>query len=45
MKIVTIPQLSDNYAYLVIDESSRTAGIVDCAEAAPVLASAGSRQV
>ncbi len=45
MKIVTIPQLSDNYAYLVIDESSRTAGIVDCAEAAPVLAVVEREQV
>jgi hydroxyacylglutathione hydrolase len=37
MRVVPIPQLSDNYAYLVIDEPSRTAGIVDCAEAEPVL--------
>lgn len=38
MKVIPIPQLSDNYAYLVIDERTRAAGIVDCAEAAPVLA-------
>ncbi|HVN86528.1 MAG TPA: hydroxyacylglutathione hydrolase [Candidatus Binatia bacterium] len=37
MKVVPIPQLMDNYAYLVIDEATKTAGIVDCAEAAPVL--------
>jgi len=37
MKVVAIPQLSDNYAYLVIDETTMEAGIVDCAEAAPVL--------
>ena len=37
MQVIPIPQLSDNYAYLVIDEGSRTAGIVDCAEADPVL--------
>jgi hydroxyacylglutathione hydrolase len=37
MKVVPIPQLSDNYAYLVVDESTRQAGIVDCAEAEPVL--------
>ena len=37
MRVVPIPQLMDNYAYLVIDESTRDAGIVDCAEAAPVL--------
>jgi hydroxyacylglutathione hydrolase len=37
MRVIPIPQLSDNYAYLVIDENSRTAGIVDCAEADAVL--------
>ena len=37
MRVIPIPQLSDNYAYLVIDDDSRTAGIVDCAEAEPVL--------
>lgn len=38
MKVVAVPQLMDNYAYLVIDEPSGEAGIVDCAEAGPVLA-------
>lgn len=37
MKVVPIPQLMDNYAYLVVDEGTGQAGIVDCAEAAPVL--------
>jgi hydroxyacylglutathione hydrolase len=37
MKVIPIPQLSDNYAYLVIDPSTREAGIVDCAEVAPIL--------
>ena len=37
MKVIPIPQLSDNYAYLIVDESTRQAGIVDCAEAEPVL--------
>ena len=37
MKVVPVPQLMDNYAYLVIDEPTRRAGIVDCAEAEPVL--------
>ena len=37
MRVIPIPQLSDNYAYLVIDDDSHKAGIVDCAEAAPVL--------
>jgi len=37
MQVIPIPQLSDNYAYLVVDEDTRKAGIVDCAEAEPVL--------
>jgi hydroxyacylglutathione hydrolase len=38
MKVVAIPQLSDNYAYLIVDSSTGRAGIVDCAEVAPILA-------
>ncbi len=41
MRVIPIRQLSDNYAYLVIDDDSRTAGIVDCAEAGPVLRAVG----
>ena len=37
MEVVPVPQLSDNYAYLVIDPASRQAGVVDCAEAPAVL--------
>ena len=37
MRVTPIPQLSDNYAYLIIDDASRQAAVVDCAEAAPVL--------
>jgi hydroxyacylglutathione hydrolase len=37
MEVIAIPQLSDNYAYLVIDPETREAGIVDCAEVAPIL--------
>jgi hydroxyacylglutathione hydrolase len=37
MQVMPIPQLADNYAYLVIDPASRRAGVVDCAEAEPVL--------
>jgi len=37
MRVIPIPQLLDNYAYLVIDEARGQAGVVDCAEAAPVL--------
>jgi hydroxyacylglutathione hydrolase len=38
MKVIPVPQLMDNYAYLIVDEATRAAGIVDCAEAEPVLA-------
>jgi hydroxyacylglutathione hydrolase len=37
MQVIPIPQLSDNYAYLIIDEATRQAAIVDCAEVAPVI--------
>lgn len=33
-----MPLLSDNYGYLLIDPPSKRAAIVDCSEAAPVLA-------
>lgn len=38
MKVVAVPQLMDNYAYLVIDPDTGQAGVVDCAEAEPVIA-------
>jgi hydroxyacylglutathione hydrolase len=40
MRVIPVPQLSDNYAYLIIDELSGAAGVVDCAEAGPVLRAA-----
>lgn len=39
MKVIPVPCLSDNYAYLVVCESTGHAGIVDTPEAAPVAAS------
>ena len=36
MRVIPIPQLSDNYAYLVVDDPSHAAAVVDCAEADPV---------
>ena len=45
MQIIPVPQLADNYAYLVIDPASGQAAVVDCAEAAPVLAEATQRGV
>lgn len=38
MAIVAVPQLKDNYAYLVIDDASKQCGVVDCSEADKVLA-------
>ena len=43
MEIVPVPQLADNYAYLLIDPRSRDAAVVDCAEAGPVLDEARRR--
>ena len=37
MRVIAVPQLTDNYAYVVVDEAGRTAAVVDCAEADPVL--------
>lgn len=37
MKVISIPCLSDNYAYLVICEETNQAGVVDPSEAAPVI--------
>src|ERR1019366_7651335 len=36
MRIVSIPCLSDNYAYLVVCEETNQAAIVDASEAGPV---------
>ncbi len=36
MKVIPIPCLSDNYAYLVVCEETGQAGVVDPSEAAPV---------
>jgi len=43
MAIIPVPQLSDNYAYLVVDDASKECGVVDCAEAASVLAEVNRR--
>ena len=45
MRVVPVNQLSDNYAYLVIDESAGVAGVVDVAEAGPVIEAARSEEV
>ena len=45
MEVVPVPQLADNYAYLLIDPTTREAAVVDCAEAPPVLAEVQRRGV
>ena len=36
MQITPIPCLTDNYAYIVYDNNSRTVGVVDPSEASPI---------
>ena len=38
MRVVPVPQLADNYAYLIVDPATNQAAVIDCAEARPVLA-------
>jgi len=37
MQITTIPCLSDNYAYIIEDESSNTIGVIDPSESEPII--------
>lgn len=37
MAIIPVPQLADNFAYLVVDDDQQVAAVVDCAEADKVL--------
>ena len=45
MRIVPVPCLKDNYAYLVICETTGTAAVVDPSEADPVMAALGEQGV
>lgn len=45
MRVLPIPCLRDNYAYLVVCESSNRAAVVDPSQAAPVLAAVESEGV
>jgi hydroxyacylglutathione hydrolase len=45
MAIIEVPQLADNFAYLIIDDATGEAGVVDCAEAAKVLAAVKRQNV
>ena len=37
MKIITIPCLEDNYAYIIIDNNSENIGVVDPSESLPII--------
>ena len=37
MEITPIPCLTDNYAYIINDNSSKTVGVVDPSESSPVI--------
>jgi hydroxyacylglutathione hydrolase len=45
MRVVVVPCLSDNYAYLVIDDAAGVAAVVDPGEAPPVIAAAAREGV
>jgi hydroxyacylglutathione hydrolase len=45
MDVIPVPVLADNYSYLVIDPRTNEAGVVDCADADPVLAEVERRGV
>ena len=45
MAIIAVPQLADNFAYLIVDDATRECGVVDCSEAAKVLAEVERQQV
>ena len=37
MQIIPIPCLTDNYAYIINDNNSKTVGVVDPSEALPIV--------
>jgi hydroxyacylglutathione hydrolase len=43
IEVVTVPCLSDNYAYLIRDDATGTVGLVDAPEAAPIRAALEDR--
>lgn len=45
MRVKLIPVLSDNYSYLIVDETSGKAAVVDPSEADPVLAAVDAAEV
>lgn len=45
MEIITIPCLYDNYAYLIVNDNSREAAVVDLPEAWPVMRELSEREL
>lgn len=45
LKVIQIPQLSDNYSFLLICEQTNQAAIIDCPEAKPMIAQIEALQV
>ena len=37
MRIIPIPCLTDNYAYIIIDNDSKNIGVVDPSESLPII--------
>ena len=37
MQITPIPCLTDNYAYIITDDKSKTVGVIDPSEAGPIV--------
>ena len=37
MQIISVQCLSDNYAYIIIDNNSKTVGVIDPSEALPII--------
>ena len=37
MQIIPLPCLTDNYAYIINDDNSKTVGVVDPSEAEPII--------
>jgi hydroxyacylglutathione hydrolase len=44
-RVISVPCLSDNYAYIVVCEATNEAAIVDASEAAPVLAAVRDQSI
>ena len=45
MRVIPVPCLQDNYAYLIVDDRTRTAAVIDPGQAAPVLDAIAAAEV